>query len=140
MLGNIVIFYECIKYKNTLHIFNVLKFLPLSQSPPLRLKLNTLRPSLPRGAISQKNSNIQVSPKTLPYVLSIIEAYNRALIVHRVSDPNQNNLLDQRWEIFDPILSCTNQQLLPTFFLNQSDEITSKFKIRESGLSLCVVP
>lgn len=69
-----------------------------------------------------------------------MEACNRSLTIHRVSDPNQTNLLDQHWEIFDPILSCTNQQLLPTFFLNQSEEITSKLNIWEFGLTLCVVP
>lgn len=57
-----------------------------------------------------------------------------------MSDPNQNNLLDQDWEIFDQIFSCTNQEKLPISFLSQPDEITKKFKVWESGLPLCIVP
>lgn len=86
-----------------------------------------------------KKFDVQVIPKTLSSVLSTMEAYNSTLTVHRVSDPNHTNLLEQHWEIFDLILSCTNQQFLPTFLLNQSDEITSKFNIRELGFPLCVV-
>ena len=68
-----------------------------------------------------------------------MEACNRILTIHRVSDPNQTNLLDQHWEIFYPILSCTNQQLLPTFILSQPVEITKNLKIWQSNLPLCIV-
>ena len=58
-----------------------------------------------------------------------MESHNQILIVHRIFDPNQTILLDQHWENFDPILSFANQELLPSFFLNQTDEITMNFKV-----------
>ena len=50
-----------------------------------------------------------------------------ALIVHRVNDPEQNLLIDQQWEVSDPILSCSNQEHLPVYFLSKPEELTIIF-------------
>ena len=67
-----------------------------------------------------------------------MESHNRILIFHRIFDPDQTILLDQHWEMFDPILSCANQELLPSFFLNQTNEINMKFKVQESSFPVCI--
>lgn len=72
--------------------------------------------------------------------LSTMESTNRDITIHRTTDPDQNLLLGQHWEIIDPILSCTNQELLHFFCLNQPNEIIHRFKGWESGLPLCIVP
>ena len=58
-----------------------------------------------------------------------MESHNQILSFHRIFDPDQTILLDQHWEMFDPILSCANQEILPAFFLNQTNEINMKFKV-----------
>ena len=49
------------------------------------------------------------------------------LTIHRVNDPEKNMLVDQQWEISDPILSCPSQELLPFHFLNNPEELTMRF-------------
>lgn len=63
-----------------------------------------------------------------------------SLIVHRENDPDQNLLVDQHWEITDPIISCTNKDKLPVLFLSQLDELALRFQIWDLGLPLCIVP
>lgn len=90
---------------------------------------------------NNKIKNFRSYHVCLKFILSfILDSCNQILVIHRVSDPNQSDLLDQDWEIFDRILSCTNQEQLPIFFLSQLDEIMKKFKIWESGPPLCIVP
>lgn len=69
-----------------------------------------------------------------------MESINMALTVHRVNDPDQNLLLDQHWEISDPILSCTNQDQFPILFLSQPNELALIFRVWDSGLPLYIVP
>ena len=69
-----------------------------------------------------------------------MESIDMALIVHRVNDPEQNLLVDQQWEVLDPILSCSNLQNLPIFFWSNPKELTVWFHVWESGLPLCIVP
>lgn len=63
-----------------------------------------------------------------------------SLTMHKVNDPDQNLLVNQQWDIFDPILSCTNQDHLSVFFLIQSEELTLRFCVWDSGLPLYIVP
>ena len=63
-----------------------------------------------------------------------------SLIVHRVNDHNQIMLVDQQLVISNPILSCTNQEQLPVFFLSQHEELTLIFCVWDSVLPLCIVP
>lgn len=55
-----------------------------------------------------------------------MESINMALTVHRVNDPEKNLLVDQQWGISDPILSCSNQELLPVHFLSHPEELTMR--------------
>ena len=63
-----------------------------------------------------------------------------ALTVHRVNDPEKTLLVDQQWEVSDPILSYTNLQDLPVFSLRNPKELMVWFRVWESGLPLCIVP
>ena len=63
-----------------------------------------------------------------------------AFTVHRVNDPKQNLIVDQQWEVSDPILSCSNLENLPVFFLSNPEELTVRFCVWELGLLLCIVP
>lgn len=63
-----------------------------------------------------------------------------SLTIHRVNDMNQNLLVDQHWEITDPILPYTNQDKLPVFFLSQPNELALRFWIWDFILPLCSVP
>ena len=63
-----------------------------------------------------------------------------SLTIHRVNDPKQNLLVDQQWEIYDPIISCSNQELLPVHFLIHPEELTLRFQVWDSDLPLCIVP
>jgi len=56
-----------------------------------------------------------------------MESINMALTVHRIHDPEQNLLVDQQWEVSDPILSCSNLEHLPVYFLSNPEELTVKF-------------
>ena len=69
-----------------------------------------------------------------------MDSINMSLTIHRVNDLDQNLLVDQHWEITDPILSYTNQDKLPILFLNQPDELDLRFQIFDYGLPLCIVP
>lgn len=66
--------------------------------------------------------------------------FNKFVTLHKTVDPEQNLLLDHHWEIYNPILSCSNQEQPPTFCLTQFNVYFQKFKVWESGLPLCVVP
>ena len=68
------------------------------------------------------------------------ESINMALIVHRVSDPKKILLIDQHWEVTDPILSNSNFQDLPTHFFGNPKELIVRFHVWNFGLPLCVVP
>ena len=63
-----------------------------------------------------------------------------SLIVHRLNDLDQNLLVDQHWEIIDPILSYTNHDKLLFVFLSKLDELDLIFQVLDSGLPLCIVP
>ena len=69
-----------------------------------------------------------------------MESINRVVTLHKDRDLEQNILLDHHWEIYDPILSCSNQEQLPTFCSTQSDVHFQKSKVWESGLPLCIIP
>ena len=69
-----------------------------------------------------------------------MDSVNMCLTVHRVNDPDQNILIDQHWEVYDPILSCSNQDVLPSYFFNHPDELATHFRVWDSGLPLCIVP
>ena len=49
-------------------------------------------------------------------------------------------LVDQQWEVSDPILSCSNQEHLPVYSLSNPEELTVRFRVWDSGLPLCLVP
>lgn len=63
-----------------------------------------------------------------------------ALILHRVNDPKQNLLVDQQWEVSNPILSYTNLQDLPIHFFSNPEDFMVRFHVWESNLPLCIVP
>ena len=69
-----------------------------------------------------------------------MEFVNKSISLHKSTDLEQNLLLHIHYEVFDPILSCYNQEKLPLFYSSQANEHFQKFKIRDSSLSLCVVP
>ena len=69
-----------------------------------------------------------------------MESINMALIVHCVNDPEQNFLVDQQWEVSNPILSCSNLQNLPFFFLSNPGELTIRFYVWELGLPFALSP
>ena len=60
--------------------------------------------------------------------------------LHKMVDPEQNLLLDHHWEIYDPILFCSNQEQLPSYCSTQSNVYFQKFKVWELGMPLCIVP
>ena len=65
---------------------------------------------------------------------------NKVVSLHKYEDPKQNLLLDYHYEVFDPILSCSNQENLSSFCSTQSNVYFQKFRVWESTLPLCVVP
>jgi hypothetical protein len=69
-----------------------------------------------------------------------MESVNKSLNIHRVKDLDQNILVDQHWEITDPILSYTNQDKLPVLFLSQLDELALIFRVWDFDLPLFIVP
>ena len=50
-----------------------------------------------------------------------MEYVNRVVALHKITDPEQNLLLNHHWEKYDPILSYSGQEQLPTFYSTQSD-------------------
>ena len=68
-----------------------------------------------------------------------MDSVNKVVILHKTVDPKQNLLLDHHWEIYDLILSYSNQEQLPTFYSTQSDVYFQKFKVWELGLPFCIV-
>ena len=65
---------------------------------------------------------------------------NMALTIHRVNNPDQNMLVDQQWEVSNPILSITNLQDLPIHFFSNPEELMVWVHIWESGFPLCIIP
>ena len=68
-----------------------------------------------------------------------MESVNKSISLHKSEDPEQTFLLDNHYEVFNPILSCSNQEKLPLFYSSQTNKHFQKFKIWDSTLSLCVV-
>ena len=54
---------------------------------------------------------------------------NLCQTVYRIIDPDQEILIDQQWEISDPILACTSQDTLPLQFFSYPDEIANRFHV-----------
>lgn len=75
----------------------------------------------------------------LNFVLAM-ESVNRFITIHKIVDLEQNLLLDHHWEVYDPILSCSNQEKLPTFCSTEYDVYFQKFKVWELGIPLCIIP
>ena len=69
-----------------------------------------------------------------------MQCVNKVVTLHKYVDPKQNLLLAHHWEVYGPILSCSNQEKLPTFCSIQFDVYFQKYKVWESGLPLCIVP
>lgn len=69
-----------------------------------------------------------------------MEYVNKSISLHKYIDFEWNLLLDSHYEVFDLILSCSNQEKLPLFCSSQDNEYFQKYKIWDSTLSLCVVP
>ena len=69
-----------------------------------------------------------------------MEYVNKPISLHKSTNPEQKLLLDSHYEVFDPILSCSNQEKLPLFCSSQTNEHFQKFKIWDLALSLFVVP
>ena len=58
-----------------------------------------------------------------------MESVNIVVTLQKVVDPEQNLFLDHHWEIYDPILSCSNEEQLPTFCSTQFDVYFQKIKV-----------
>ena len=69
-----------------------------------------------------------------------MSSMNLCQTAHRVNDPEQEILIDQQWEISDPILSCSYQDTLPLQFFSYPDEFANHFNILAFVLPLCIVP
>ena len=69
-----------------------------------------------------------------------MESANKTISLGKSIDPEQNLLLDSHYEVFSPILCCSNQEKLPLLCSSQMNEYFQKFKIWDSTLSLYVVP
>ena len=69
-----------------------------------------------------------------------MESVNKVITLHKFIDLEKTLLLDCHWEVYNPILTCSNQEKLPTFFSTQSDVYFQKFKVWESGLPQCIMP
>ena len=69
-----------------------------------------------------------------------MDLVNRVITFHKYVHPEKNLLLDHHWEVYDPILTCPNQEKLLTFYSTQSDVYFQKFKVWESCLPLCIIP
>ena len=65
---------------------------------------------------------------------------NLCRTIHRVNDPDQEIIIDQQWEISDPILAYSSQDTLPLHFFSYPDEVANRFHIWVSALPLCIVP
>ena len=69
-----------------------------------------------------------------------MESVNKFVSLHKSEDPEQTLMLDSHYEVFDPILSCSDQEKLPHFCSSQTNNHFQKFKIWDSTLPLYVVP
>ena len=79
--------------------------------------------------------------KTLHFLTFIsMESINKVVSFHKYEDPEQTLLLDHHYKVFDPILSCLNQETLLSFCSTQWNVHFQKFKVWDSTLPLCVVP
>ena len=68
-----------------------------------------------------------------------MESVNKSISLHKSTDPEQNLLLHSHYEVFDPILSCSNKEKIPLLYSSQTNKYFQKYKIWDSSLSLCVV-
>ena len=41
--------------------------------------------------------------------VSVMESINKVLTLHKFVDPEKNLVVDHHWEVYDPILTCSNQ-------------------------------
>ena len=69
-----------------------------------------------------------------------MEFVNKFVSLNKFKDPEKTLLLDNHYEVFDPILSCSNQEKLPYFCSSQINDHFQKLKIWDLSLLLCVVP
>ena len=69
-----------------------------------------------------------------------MESVNRVINLHKSIDPKKKVLLDHHWKVHDPILTCSNQEKLPTFCSTQSNVYFQKFNVWESSPPLCIIP
>lgn len=73
-------------------------------------------------------------------IMNATESINMALTIQRIYDPEQSLLVEQQWEVSDPILSCSNLQDLPIHFSSNPEDLMICFHVWESGPPLCIVP
>ena len=73
-------------------------------------------------------------------IMNPTKSINMALTIHRVNDTKQSLLIDQHWEVSDPILPCSNLQDLPMHFFGNPEEFIFCFHVWDSGLPLCIAP
>ena len=69
-----------------------------------------------------------------------MKSVNKFVSLHKSKDPEHTLLLDSHYEVFYPILSCSNHEKLPYFCSSQPNDHFQKFKIWDSTLPLYVVP
>ena len=69
-----------------------------------------------------------------------MESVNKVVSLHKSEDLEQTLPLDNDYEVFDPILSYSNQEKMPSFYSTQTNIHSQTFKIWDSALPLCVVP
>ena len=69
-----------------------------------------------------------------------MESDNIIITLHKSVNAKKKLLIDHDWEVYDPILTCSNQEKLPMFCPTQSDVYFQKFKVWEYGLPLCIAP
>jgi len=50
-----------------------------------------------------------------------MESINQSFFLHKPEDPEQTLMLDNHYEVFDPILSCSNKEKLPSFCSSQTN-------------------
>ena len=69
-----------------------------------------------------------------------MESVNKVVSLHKSEDPKQILLLDNHYEVFNPILSCSNQEKMTSLCSTQLNVHFQKFKVWDSTLPLYVIP
>ena len=69
-----------------------------------------------------------------------MESINNVVSLHKSKYPKQTLMLDNHYGVFDPVLSCSNQEKITSFSSTQTNIHFHKFKIWDSAFPLCVVP